>query len=188
MSFLNNIVDSFKGNNNEEDDQYYLDEDYYDEDEYDYEEEEPKQGFFSSFASKKKAQPVPAEEQTKSGIFGSRKVVPIQSASQAPNMEVNMKRPKVVNDSKAICDELREGKAVVINLEGVDAAVAQRIIDFTLGSIYSMEGYLEQISAYIFIASPHNIELSGDFKGDFTRSYIKAEQSGSMSGTYGFNG
>ena len=42
--------------------------------------------------------------------------------------------------------------------------VAQRIIDFTCGATYSMNGNLQKISNYIFIATPETVELSGDFR------------------------
>ena len=42
--------------------------------------------------------------------------------------------------------------------------IAQRIIDFTSGAAYSMEGNLQKISNYIFIATPQSVELSGDFQ------------------------
>ena len=40
----------------------------------------------------------------------------------------------------------------------------QRIIDFTSGATYSMNGNLQKISSYIFIATPESVELSGDFQ------------------------
>ena len=47
--------------------------------------------------------------------------------------------------------------------EGIHMEVAQRIIDFTCGATYSMDGNLQKISNYIFIATPSSVELSGDF-------------------------
>ena len=67
-------------------------------------------------------------------------------------------------DSKEICDYLLAGKAVVLNMEGLHMEVAQRIIDFTSGATYSMNGNLQKISNYIFIATPESVELSGDFQ------------------------
>ena len=69
-----------------------------------------------------------------------------------------------MDDSRVICDYLLEGKAVVLNMEGLHMEVAQRIIDFTSGSVYAIGGDLQKISSYIFIASPDNVELSGDFQ------------------------
>ncbi len=186
MSFLTNLVDGFKVRNNDEEEDYYLDDDYLDEEEeeyYDEPEEPAKPSIFSRFSQRRNEA---AEEQApKTGGIFQRKVVPIQQSG----MEVTMRRPKNVDDSTGICDELLDGKAVVINLEGVDGGIAQRIIDFTLGSIYSIDGHLQQISTFIFIASPHSIELSGEFKGDFSKSYIKSEAPvRNVSGGYAFNG
>ena len=68
------------------------------------------------------------------------------------------------DDAKEICDYLLAGKAVVLNMEGIHTETAQRIIDFTSGSTYSMNGNLQKISNYIFIATPQSVELSGDFQ------------------------
>ena len=75
-----------------------------------------------------------------------------------------MIKPYSIEDSKEICDYMLAGKAVVLNMEGLHTEVAQRIIDFTSGSTYSMNGNLQKISNYIFIATPESVELSGDFQ------------------------
>ena len=75
-----------------------------------------------------------------------------------------MIKPTSIEDSKEICDYLLAGKAVVLNMEGLHMEVAQRIIDFTSGATYSMNGNLQKISNYIFIATPESVELSGDFQ------------------------
>ena len=188
MGLLSNLVDGLRVRNNDEEEDYFLDDDYYD-DEEDYEEEEAPRsggsGIFSKFSQRGRNNAQEEQPAPRSGGIFQRKVVPMQQS----NMEVTMRRPKVVNDSTAICDELLDGKAVVINLEGVDGGIAQRIIDFTLGSIYSINGDLQQISTFIFIASPHSIELSGDFKGDFSKNYIKADSNANqrnVSGGYSF--
>ena len=79
-------------------------------------------------------------------------------------MEVSLIKPTSLDDAKEICDYLLAGKAVVLNMEGIHTETAQRIIDFTSGSTYSMNGNLQKISNYIFIATPQSVELSGDFQ------------------------
>lgn len=182
MGLLGNLVDGFRVKNNDDDnDDYYLDDDYYDdaeEDDYEEEAEEPKSGIFSGLSKRASRKNSSEDQQTKAG----GKVVPLRDSS----MEVNMQCPKTVNDSVLICDELLNGKAVVINLEGVDGSIAQRIIDFTYGSVYSIEGDLKQISKFIFIASPHSVELSGDFRGNTSKSYMKPEQPAARAVGYGY--
>ena len=86
-------------------------------------------------------------------------VVPMKSHG----MEVCMVKPTALDDAREICDILLSGRAVVINMEGVHVDLAQRIIDFTSGSCYSINGNLQKISKYIFIVSPQSIGLTGDF-------------------------
>jgi cell division inhibitor SepF len=87
------------------------------------------------------------------------------------NMEVCVFKPTNVDDGRDISDTLSSGKAVILNLEGLDIAVAQRIIDFTSGAVYSMNGKLENISNYIFIVTPESVDISGDFQEMFNNDF-----------------
>ncbi len=182
MGFLDRITDSFRTRDKESGD-YYLDDDFDDSEYYedDYEAEPAPRKPFGLGRSQNKPQ------QNGGGV---RSLFPSTKVTQIPetNMEVTVKKPTNLNDSRSICDDLLEGRAVVINLEGIDTATAQRIIDFTLGAVYSIAGDLQSISKYIFIASPHSVELSGDFTGDFARMNSGAEPKGSRSTGFAFNG
>ena len=90
------------------------------------------------------------------------KIVPLKNA--ASRGEVCVLRPQVFDDSKAIVDVLLTGRAAVVNLEGIDLVIAQRIIDFICGSCYAMGGNIESISNYIFIVTPESIDISGDLQ------------------------
>lgn len=83
---------------------------------------------------------------------------------QQPKSEFITIRPVSIEDSKEIGDYLLEGKTVAINMEGLHMEVAQRIIDFTSGATYAINGNLQKISNYIFIAAPESVALSGDFQ------------------------
>ncbi len=87
-------------------------------------------------------------------------VVPMRSRN---NMEVCMVKPTSMDDAREICTILLSGRSVVINMEGVEIELAQRIVDFTSGACFSMNGNLQNISKFIFIATPSSVELSGDF-------------------------
>ena len=79
-------------------------------------------------------------------------------------MEVNVIRPTSMEDTREIADTLLESCTVVLNLEGLDVDIAQRIIDFTCGACYSLNGSLQKISSYIFILTPVDVDISGDFQ------------------------
>lgn len=114
-----------------------------------------------------KTEPKPAKAQKQSFRSGSRtggsnaRVVNMRSGSMP--MEVCVIRPNnVEEDAHEIADTLLTGRAIVINLEGLDMEIAQRIIDFTSGACCAIDGKLKKISNFIFIATPKTISISGD--------------------------
>lgn len=153
MGVFSKIMDSMKINSDIDDDEYY--------DDYDDYEDTPKKSIFKRNSTSDDNYD-DEDDQPKGGIFGSRKNVP-QAPSRSAK-ELTMIKPASVEDARLIVDQLLSGKAVVLNMEGIPTDMAQRIIDFTSGATYSMEGKLQKISNYIFIAAPSNFDLSGDFQ------------------------
>ena len=79
-------------------------------------------------------------------------------------MEVCVIKPTSVEDAREITETLLRNRTVVLNLEGIDLESGQRIIDFTSGSCFAIDGNLQKISNYIFIVSPSSVDISGDFQ------------------------
>lgn len=158
MSFLTKLMNTMRLDNDDDDDDYFLDDDY---------EEDEKPAKKSIFNKK----PVVEEydddfdEELKPRFLPTRannnnnKVVAMRRG-----MEVSLVKPTSLEDAREVCDYMLAGKAVVLNMEGINTETAQRIIDFTSGATYSMNGNLQKISSYIFIATPQTVELSGDFQ------------------------
>ena len=69
-----------------------------------------------------------------------------------------------MEDAREITETLLANCTVVLNMEGLDLDLAQRIIDFTSGSCYAINGNLQKISNYIFIITPASVDVSGDFQ------------------------
>lgn len=99
-------------------------------------------------------------------IKPAAKVTPMRpSKKQAgAGMEVCVIKPTGFEDSREITDTLLNNRTVVLNVEGLDVDVAQRIIDFASGSCYAIDGNLQKISNYIFIITPASVDISGDFQ------------------------
>jgi cell division inhibitor SepF len=95
-----------------------------------------------------------------------QKVTPMKPArrSGGAGMEVCVIKPQNIEDAREITETLLANRAVVLNLEGLDVEIAQRIIDFTSGSTYAISGNLQKISNYIFIITPASVDISGDFQ------------------------
>lgn len=99
------------------------------------------------------------EPKQRSGFLSAKpKVVPMSRST----MEVNVIKPHSFEDSQEICNMLLSNRPVIVNLEGFDPDDAQRIMDFISGCIYAINGKYHQISKYIFIFSPENVDISGD--------------------------
>ncbi len=158
MGALDNFLKYMKLND-EEDGEYY-DEDDYDEDD------------IAESTSKKKssqAKNINAAETVdeKSAKKTVPKITPLKSSSKrmsAGGMEVCVIKPTSVEDGREITETLLANRTVVLNLEGLDMEIAQRIIDFTSGSCFAISGNLQKISHYIFIITPPSVDISGDFQ------------------------
>ena len=142
------------------------DESYYDEDDFDEEDTievrskpESKDGLAAS-DERKKAAPKVTQLQPRMLRKGS-----------GGGMEVCVIKPTSVEDAREITDTLLENRTVVLNLEGSDMEMAQRIIDFTSGSTYAIKGNLQKISQYIFIITPASVDISGDFQEVITGTF-----------------
>ncbi len=102
------------------------------------------------------------------------KVTPMRqpaSRRSAPNMEVCVIKPSSVEDAREITETLLSGRTVILNLEGLDLEIAQRIIDFTSGATFAISGNLQKISNYIFLVTPTNVDISGDLQDLLNTSF-----------------
>lgn len=94
------------------------------------------------------------------------KITPMKQSRKVGvgGMEVCVIKPTSVEDGREITETLLANRTVVLNLEGLDMEIAQRIIDFTSGSCFAISGNLQKISHYIFIITPPSVDISGDFQ------------------------
>ena len=100
------------------------------------------------------------------------KVTPLrQTKKVGSGMEVCVIKPTTVEDAREITETLLANRTVVLNLEGLDMDIAQRIIDFTSGSCFAISGNLQKISNYIFIITPATVDISGDFQNILSGSF-----------------
>lgn len=158
MGALDNLLKYMKLN--DEEDGGYYDEDDYDEDDI----AEPVSKKKSSSAKDMDASDTVDEKPAKKTV---PKITPMKSSSKRMNaggMEVCVIKPTSVEDGREITETLLANRTVVLNLEGLDMEIAQRIIDFTSGSCFAISGNLQKISHYIFIITPPSVDISGDFQ------------------------
>lgn len=164
MGFMDKFLDVMKLNDEED-----YDDDFYDDD---YEEPKPKAKFTPKETEEEETQSTFRPRAVKTSSASTNKVTPMRpSRRQVNGMEVCVIKPTTVEDSREITETLLSGRAVILNLEGLDVEIAQRIIDFTSGSCFAISGNLQKVSNYIFIITPANVEISGDFQDLLTGSF-----------------
>lgn len=155
------------------DDEEDYEDDLFDEDDDDFD-EEPKKGLFKK--NKKdyfdeEDDDFEVKKPARSNV--ASKVTPMlrPPVKKGVAMEVCVIKPTVVDDAREITETLLSGRTVILNLEGLDLEVAQRIIDFTSGATFAINGNLQKISNYIFLVTPTNVEISGDLQDLLNTSF-----------------
>lgn len=192
MSVFDKLLDSIKLNDDDYEEDAYLDEDLMDDaddDDFlddDLMDDKPKKKFFEKFGRKKEDDPLtdlddleettpvktapkaaPKQPAEKQRPVSSAKITPMRSsrrATQASSMEVCVIKPASMEDTREIADTLLDNATVILNLEGIDVELAQRIIDFASGACYSLNGSLQKISSYIFVLGPSSVDITGDLQ------------------------
>ena len=78
--------------------------------------------------------------------------------------EVVLFRPGSFNDTSKAADDLRNRKAVIVNMENVDKAMARRVVDFLSGCVYALDGDVKKIAQSAYLFCPHNMDIVGDLE------------------------
>lgn len=161
MGVLDKFLNVMRLNPDEEDD--FFNEDY-DFDDDVVENERPSK---SSYKSKKEKEDDFIDDFKEKPVKTTPKITPIRQSKRvsngAGNMELCVIKPTSVEDAREITETLLNNRAVILNVEGLDVEIAQRIIDFTSGSTFAISGNLQKISNYIFVITPASVDISGDF-------------------------
>lgn len=139
---------------------------YDDEDEDDDDDDIDDMPLFKRQAKESAAQAKPAARMGSGNKLVSINSRPQKNYNSRGNNTVYVIKPQDFNEAQSVTDYLREGRAIVVNLEGIDINVAQRVIDFIGGSCYALDGTLQAISANIFIAAPDAVDVSGDLRSE----------------------
>lgn len=71
-------------------------------------------------------------------------------------------RPKEFSDATVIADSLKNGQAVVLNLEDISDDKARRMIDYIAGVIYAIDGKIERPAIRTFLLTPSGVKVATD--------------------------
>jgi cell division inhibitor SepF len=105
--------------------------------------------------------PFETPEETLPNLRKKGQVLSLHSQRQT---KVVVVEPKVFDEVQAIADSLKNHRAVIINLEHVDADMARRVIDFVIGCTYALDGSMQKVGSGIFLSVPSNMDIASEAK------------------------
>ena len=85
-------------------------------------------------------------------------------SSNGNKQEVVLFHPGNFNDTSKAADDLRNKKAVIVNMENVDKAMARRVVDFLSGCAYALDGKVKKVAQSTYLFCPHNMDVVGDLE------------------------
>jgi cell division inhibitor SepF len=77
---------------------------------------------------------------------------PAAAAMRAiPSVQVHLVVPRSFNDAQQIADKFKDGIPVILNLQGADQELSKRLIDFTSGLTYALDGGMQRVADKVFL-------------------------------------
>ncbi len=108
--------------------------------------------------------PEPKKTAREPRLQGGGETVPMPNVAA---MKMIVYHPVSYEDAQNIIDNLKSRKPVIVNMEELDVAAAQRILDFISGAIYAINGTIAKISRGIFVVAPNNYDVIGNESGEY---------------------
>ena len=92
----------------------------------------------------------------------TRKNAPVVSLHAGRQLRVVVCEPASFDEAQNIADNLKNRRAVVVNLEKAGAEQARRIVDFISGTTFALSGNMEKVGQSIFLFVPNNIDIANE--------------------------
>ena len=81
---------------------------------------------------------------------------------QRRDVRVHFVAPKNFNDVQDVADKFKDSIPVILNLQGTDTDLSKRLIDFSSGLTYALDGGMQRIADKVFLLTPQNVEVSAE--------------------------
>ncbi len=79
---------------------------------------------------------------------------------EAPSAQPHALSPTSFNEAQAIGDRFKAGRAVIINLQGVDRDLRRRLVDFASGLCYAIGGKMDRVADQVYLLTPPDVVVS----------------------------
>ena len=78
--------------------------------------------------------------------------------------EVVLFHAKAFDDAAKAATELRNRRAIILNMENVDKALTRRVVDFLSGCVYALDGQVKKVAQATYLFCPHSMDILGDLE------------------------
>jgi cell division inhibitor SepF len=78
------------------------------------------------------------------------------------DVRVHFVVPRSFNDVQDVADKFKDAIPVILNLQGTDTDLSKRLIDFSSGLTYALDGGMQRIADKVFLLTPRNVEVSAE--------------------------
>ena len=78
------------------------------------------------------------------------------------SQRVHLVMPRSFNDAQSIADKFKDGIPTILNLQSADPELAKRLIDFSSGLTYALNGGMQRVADKVFLLTPRNVEVSAE--------------------------
>ena len=89
-------------------------------------------------------------------------VAPMPGPTPVPSVRVHLVVPQTFQDAQQIADRFKDGIPVILNLQGTEQELSKRLIDFTSGLTYALDGGMQRVADKVFLLTPRNVEVSAE--------------------------
>ncbi|HST43124.1 MAG TPA: cell division protein SepF [Conexibacter sp.] len=86
----------------------------------------------------------------------------VRNGRSSGEVRVHLVVPKSFNDAQDVADKFKDSIPVILNLQGSDTDLSKRLIDFSSGLTYALDGGMQRIADKVFLLTPRNVEVSAE--------------------------
>ena len=86
----------------------------------------------------------------------------VDAAPSSASVRVHLVLPRSFNDAQQIADRFKDGIPVILNLQSTDQELSKRLIDFSSGLTYALNGGMQRVADKVFLLTPRNVEVSAE--------------------------
>lgn len=102
-----------------------------------------------------------------SEVSANRRDAVVRAMPTAPAARFHLVNPHAFNDAQEMGDKFREGYSIIMNLQGANAELAQRLVDFASGMAYGLGGAMKPVAEKVFLVTPEGVQVSAEERRRF---------------------